>query len=113
MDAAEAWLQANDPDYPESRKAWRDINDDGEYVAPAQEIPWGSAADIARLLDTGTGRSVTPASARHCKRCDQPFIAQTSWHAYCSTECWEAARPKRKPRDRADYMRDYRARRAA
>ena len=41
MDAAEAWLWANDPDYPLSRQGWKHLNDEGEYETPPEEIPSG------------------------------------------------------------------------
>lgn len=107
MDAAEAWLREHDPDYTQARQAWRDLDEEGAYQTPPREIPWGTATDVARLLDTGAARAVQPASARHCAHCDAPFIAQVAWHRYCTRTCWQAANPDDRNRDRADYMRDY------
>ena len=112
MDAAEQWLAANDPQYEASRKSWRDLNADGEYETPRQEIPWGTTADLAVLVDTGRGRFVTDVPRRSCDHCHETFVPASSIHRFCSDTCRQRAR-KARVRNRADYQRAYRAARKA
>lgn len=115
MDAAEAWLAEHDPGYESSRLAWKDL-DGGAYRTPPQEIPWGSAADLALLVDTDQARYVEPVDTIACAHCGEMFAPVTSWQRYCSETCEQRNRERRRQkreRDRAAYMRDYRRRKAA
>ena len=113
MDAATAWLKEHDPDYTHTRLAWRDLDDDGEYQTPAQEIPAGlirGGEEIVLLLDSGRADLVRPVDDKACLNCGRMFAPTVARNDYCSETC--QAKRKRQ-RDRAAYMRDYRRRKAA
>lgn len=107
MDAAEKWLQANDADYDTASQAWQHVKT-GDYKTPSQEIPWGNSTDLATLVEAGSGQYVEHAAHRACARCGAAYDSVAARHKYCTTQCQQAARGKRE-RDRAAYMRDYRA----
>jgi hypothetical protein len=109
LDAAEAWLAANDPDYALARSAWKDINADGEYEMPRQEVPVGGMAEIALLVERGDARHFRAADSRACSTCGELFTPVVSWHSFCCKTCEQRG----KKRDRAAYMREYRRRKAA
>lgn len=106
MDAAEAWLAQHDPDYESSRQSWRHLNTDGEYETPRQEIPWGDATAVARLVERGAATyTELSENERRCRYCDTVFVVWKSDHVYCSATCRQHDRPKR-DRDRTDYQRE-------
>lgn len=117
MDAATAWLKEHDPDYATTRAAWKDLDDDGAYQTPAQEIPAGlirGDEPIVLLVDSGRAHLVTSTEYKSCLNCGRLFQPTASRHEYCSELC--QAKRKRvdtRKRDRAEYMRDYRRRNAA
>lgn len=107
MDAADAWLREHDPHYSQSRQAWPDIADDGEYYSPWREIPCGNEADIALLVELGEGRYVEEAEKLMCRACGLLFYPTRIGHHYCSDHCRNVAHQRS---SRAAYMRQYRRR---
>ena len=97
MDAAEAWLRENDPEYARTSEAWKHVTT-GEYVPPAQEIPVGDARDIERLVERGDGKYVGPVEWRTCdrRRCGMEFVPKTPWQRYCSEFCQRAESERRR-----------------
>jgi hypothetical protein len=87
MDAAEAWLRENDPDYKVRSKAW-------DTDTPGQEILWGDGSDLELLTNAGY-EYVTPANRRACERCGDVFTPRTSWHRFCSEACKKQAKRRR------------------
>jgi hypothetical protein len=113
MDAATAWLKEHDPEYATSRLAWKDLDDDGAYQTPAQEIPAGlirGNEEIVLMVDNGTAQLVQPIDYKACLNCGRLYQPTVARSLYCSDTC-QAKR--RRERDRAAYMRDYRRRKAA
>mgnify|MGYP000103121586 FL=1 len=111
MDAAEQWLSENDPEYEKHRRGWCNLDQDGEYKTPAQEIPVGGAEELQLLVDHGHGVYVEHPDWQRCRECDADFAPVASWHVFCSEACQQAARPPdTRRRKRAAYVREYRAR---
>jgi len=84
LDPAEQWLRDNDPDYAESRKAWKDI--------PDQEIPWG--LHVEGLVDHGQREYVEPVGERACE-CGRLFVPTTPWQEFCRRACRQRAYRRR------------------
>ena len=79
-DPAEQWLRDHDPDYAESRKAWKDLSD-GEYVSP--EMPW--EMDFDEIVP------VEPINDRLCGWCGAAYVSAKDWQRFCSGRCRIAA----------------------
>lgn len=96
MDAAEAWLQTNDPSYLRSRQAWKNIDSEtGDCETPPQEIPAGDGGDLELLVAYEHGRYVESVPHVSCGRCGLEFVPQTAWHRYCSEACKKQAKRRR------------------
>jgi len=85
-DAAEDWLQANDPDYVTSRAAWPHLRD-GSYDRPWSEVLWD---DPSREPE-----GELTSEARLCDSCKHPFAPTLARHKFCSSACRQAAYRRR------------------
>lgn len=94
MDAAEKWLNANDPSYALSARAWKHIDENGEYRTPREELPVGGLQEISTLVDAGAKPvgNTTAALDRACVRCNQTFVPWDGDQKYCGDLCRAAAR---------------------
>lgn len=112
-DAAEKWLVEHDPDYDANSGNWKHIQNSGAYRRPRQEIPWGLADDLERLVESehqeGERRGpkargyVGEVEQRLCERCGGAFTPTNSWNRFCTGNCqrsaWKRAKRRQKKRD--------------
>jgi hypothetical protein len=99
-DAAEQWLLDNDPNYEKSRRGWADLDDDGVYHTPAQEIPWGLSEELELLVNLEAGEYVESSIARGYRTCENHrcgllFQPTNPWHRFCRRACRQSAYRRR------------------
>ncbi len=97
MDSAEAWLSEHDPDYAETKQAWKHL--DGKYyTVPREESIHGlDEPSVEDLIESGL-RAVQGVPTRACEVCGEAFEAERrdgNHQKYCGKKCRKQAEYRR------------------